>query len=119
MADIRHTIGPRRQALLREASPTAVEQSSVIFEVASHMHFHLEQLKADSEITEAIVNACQQHLGIAISVVFRSADVPAVVDTDDTERAPDKDDLQTAEDDEAVDPVNVVVDMFDGQIVDE
>jgi DNA polymerase-3 subunit gamma/tau len=119
MADIRHTIGPRRQALLREASPTAVEQSSVIFEVASHMHFHLEQLKADSEITEAIVNACQQHLGIAISVVFRSADAPAVVDTDDTERAPDKDDLQTAEDDEAVDPVNVVVDMFDGQIVDE
>jgi DNA polymerase-3 subunit gamma/tau len=118
MADIRHAIGPRRQALLREASPTAVEQSSVIFEVASHMHFHLEQLKADTEITEAIVTACQQHLGTTVGVVFRSADAPTPTQ-EDTERAPDKDDLQSAEDDAAVDPVNVVMDIFDGQIVDE
>jgi DNA polymerase III subunit gamma/tau len=119
MADIRNTIGPRRQALLREASPTAIDQSSVIFEVASHMHFHLEQLKNDTEITEAIVTACQAHLGVAISVVFRSADAPPVVSTEDTETAPDKDDLRSADDDEAIDPVNVVVNMFDGQIVDE
>ncbi len=119
MADIRHVIGPRRQALLREATPTAVEGQSVIFEVASHMHFHLEQLKADKEVTSAIVTACQEHLGTQVGVVFRSADAPPLSAAEDTERAPDKDDLRSADDEEAIDPVNVVVNVFDGQIVEE
>lgn len=119
MADIRHTIGPRRQALLREASPSDVEHSRVVFEVASHMHFHLEQLKNDSEIATAIVTATREHIGSEITVVFRSADAAATQVEDDTERAPDKDELRSADDDEAIDPVDVVVDILDGQIVDE
>ncbi len=119
MADIRHTIGPRRQALLREASPSDVERSQVVFEVASHMHFHLEQLKSDTEITTAIVAATREHIGSEITVVFRSADAASTQDEEDTERAPDKDELRSADDDEAIDPVDVVVDILDGQIVDE
>jgi DNA polymerase-3 subunit gamma/tau len=119
MADIRHEIGPRRQALLREAAPTSIDGSVVMFEVAEHMHFHLEQLKADAEVTPAIVRACAQHLGRTIGVAFSSAAAPAAVVAEEDNRAPDKDELLSADDDEAVDPVNVVMEILDGQIVEE
>ena len=119
MADIRHEIGPRRQALLREAAPTSIDGAVVMFEVAEHMHFHLEQLKADAEVTPAIVRACNQHLGRTIGVAFRSADAPTEVEPHEDDRAPDKDDLLSADDDEAVDPVDVVMEILDGQIVEE
>ncbi|KAA3640722.1 MAG: hypothetical protein DWP92_02480, partial [Armatimonadetes bacterium] len=117
MAEIRETVGPRRQALLREASPRDLQGSTVMFEVASHMHFHLEQLKADNGIAAAIADATDQRLGSRLSVSFRSADAPAEV-TPELELVPDKDDLVNADDDDAVDPVAVVADIFDGQIIE-
>jgi len=118
MAEIRETVGPRRQALLREASPRDLQGSTVVFEVASHMHFHLEQLKADSGIADAIADATDQRLGSRLSVSFRSADAPAPEMNPDLEPVPNKDDLLDADDDEAVDPVAVVADIFDGQIIE-
>lgn len=118
MAEIRATVGPRRQALLREASPRELQGSTVVFEVASHMHFHLEQLKADSEIADAIAHAAQQRLGSQLTVAFRSAATPAPAVEEEPERVPDKDDLLDADDDDAVDPVAVVADIFDGQIIE-
>jgi len=121
MADIRQTVGPRRQALLREASPRVMQGSTVIFEVASHMHFHLEQLKTDDGIAEAIGSSAMEHLGSTVDVAFRSADAPTLVAAEDEEPdvVPDKDDLVSAEDDPTVDPVAVVADIFDGQIIGE
>ncbi len=118
MAEIRETVGPRRQALLREASPRDLQGSTVVFEVASHMHFHLEQLKADSGIADAIADATDQRLGSRLSVSFRSADAPAPEPDPELDLVPDKDDLLDADDDEAVDPVAVVANIFDGQIIE-
>jgi hypothetical protein len=117
MAEIRQDVGPRRQALLREASPHSVEGGVVIFEVAAHMHFHLEQLKTDTDIAKAIGSAATNHLGSSVKVVFRSADAPLVVAAAEPERAPDKDDLLEASPD-AVDPVAVVVDILDGKVIE-
>ena len=117
MAEIRQDVGPRRQALLREATPRRIDGGVVVFEVATHMHFHLEQLKSDAEIADAIGSAAGKHLGAQVNVVFRSADAPQVVLEAEPERAPDKDDLLEA-DDAAVDPVALVVDILDGKVVE-
>ncbi|MEN8240182.1 MAG: DNA polymerase III subunit gamma/tau, partial [Actinomycetota bacterium] len=74
MATIRQDVGPRRHALLREARPVAVDNGTVYFEVAAHMHFHLEQLKADTGIEQAIVSAGSDQLDQPVRVAFRSAD---------------------------------------------
>jgi DNA polymerase-3 subunit gamma/tau len=119
MADIRQTVGPRRQALLREARPKAMQGSTVVFEVAAHMHFHLEQLKADKGIAEAVNTAAQEHLGTSLGVTFRSAEAVEIEPDREDEEVPDKDDLLSADGEEAVDPVAVVADILDGQIVGE
>ncbi|MCL1588478.1 MAG: DNA polymerase III subunit gamma/tau [Actinomycetia bacterium] len=117
MATIRQDVGPRRHALLREARPVAVDNGIVQFEVAAHMHFHLEQLKADTGIEQAIVTAGMDHLGRPIRVAFRSADSTEEHRTEQVERAPDKDTLVAAEDDSAPDPAAVVLDILGGEIV--
>lgn len=119
MAEVRQTVGPRRQALLREAFPRSMSGSTVMFEVAAHMHFHLEQLKADEGIADAIGDATMEHLGSRIGVSFRSADAPTAVVETELERVPDKDDLMSADDDDAIDPVAVVADILNGQIIGE
>ena len=119
MAEIRQTVRPRRQALLREAFPRSMSGSTVMFEVAAHMHFHLEQLKADEGIAEAIGDATREHLGSRIGVAFRSADAPTPVAETEPERVPDKDELMSADDEDAIDPVAVVADILNGQIIGE
>lgn len=116
MGEIRQDVGPRRQALLREATPRAVDGDVVAFEVPAHMHFHLEQLKSDTEIADAIGNAAATHLGAPVKVVFRSADAIQTIEPE-PERAPDKDDLLEATD-EGVDPVALVVDILDGKVIE-
>ncbi len=117
VAQIRQDVGPRRHALLKEASPTAVENGTVVFEVAPHMHFHLEQLKSDVGITEAITSAARDQLGSSVAVTFRSADAEAVTAAHHEERAPDKDDLVEATDDSSSDAVSNVLDVLGGEIV--
>jgi len=117
MATIRQDVGPRRHALLREAKPVSVDGGVVYFEVAAHMHFHLEQLKADAGIEQAIVSAGLDQLGQPVRVAFRSADATATSTPEPDERAPDKDELVAADDDEAPDPTAVVLDILGGEIV--
>ena len=81
------------------------------------MHFHLEQLKADTGIEQAIVTAGMDHLGQPIRVAFRAADSTEEHKTEQVERAPDKDTLVAAEDDSAPDPAAVVLDILGGEIV--
>ena len=117
MATIRQDVGPRRHALLREARPASVDNGVVYFEVAAHMHFHLEQLKADTGIEQAIVSAGLDQLGQPVRVAFRSADSTDAAPTEPIERTPDKDDLATQDHDSAPDPTAVVLDILGGEIV--
>jgi DNA polymerase-3 subunit gamma/tau len=117
MATIRQDVGPRRHALLREARPASVDNGTVYFEVAAHMHFHLEQLKADTGIEQAIVSAGLEQLGQTVRVVFRSTDSSTLPTTEPVETVPDKDDLVAPEDDKAPDPTAVVLDILGGEIV--
>jgi hypothetical protein len=117
MATIRQDVGPRRHALLREANPAAFDDGIVYFEVAAHMHFHLEQLKADSGIEQAIVAAGLEQLGQPVRVTFRSADAPMTTPPEPVETVPDKDDLVASEDNDAPDAAAVVLDILGGEIV--
>ena len=120
VATIRTDVGPRRHALLREATPSSVERGTVVFEVAAHMHFHLEQLKADAELTDAICSVATEQLGQPVAIVYRSADSSATPEVAaEPARAPDKEDLIEAGSDDAVDPANTVLDMLGGEIVQE
>jgi DNA polymerase-3 subunit gamma/tau len=119
MATIRQDVGPRRHALLREARPVAIDNGVVQFEVAAHMHFHLEQLKADTGIEQAIVTAGMDNLGQPIRVAFRAADTTEESQTEHIERAPDKDALVAVEGDSAPDPAALVLDILGGEIVDD
>ncbi|MGI9528873.1 MAG: hypothetical protein ACR2NG_04115, partial [Acidimicrobiia bacterium] len=120
VATIRTDVGPRRHALLREATPSYVERGTVVFEVAAHMHFHLEQLKADSELSDAICTVATEQLGQPVAITYRSADSSAAPEVAaEPERAPDKEDLVEAGSDDAVDPASTVLDMLGGEIVQE
>ncbi len=116
-AEIRADLGPRRHALLKEARPATVENGMVVFEIASHMHFHLEQLKADTEIARAIASAGAEHLGMAVDVAFRPAGESPKSAGSVEERAPDKDDLMEAPNGGADDPEKAVLDILGGEIV--
>jgi len=117
VAQIRQDVGPRRHALLKEASPVGIESGIVVFEVASHMHFHLEQLKADEGIATAISEAAEAQLGQPVSVSFRSSDSPAVTDHTEVEVVPDKDDLIESPSKGDSEVIDNVLDVLGGEIV--
>ncbi len=118
VAAVRSDLGPRRYALLKEATPVDATDGTVVFEVPAHMHFHLEQLKADTGIADAIAAAGGERLGGAIRVTFRSAGAPAPVPAERADRAPDKDELVEAIEDET-DPAATVLDILGGEIVSD
>jgi DNA polymerase-3 subunit gamma/tau len=117
VAQIRQDVGPRRHALLKEASPAGIENGIVVFEVASHMHFHLEQLKADDGIAAAISAAGVDHLGQPMSVAFRSSDAPERTEQPETEVVPDKDDLAESHAGGEPNVIDNVLDVLGGEIV--
>jgi len=117
VASIRNDVGPRRHALLREAVPVAVDRGTVTFEVASHMHFHLEQLKADEGLSLAIRNAASDQLGKPVTVAYRSADVGTV--EAEPQRAPDKENLTEAHDDDQADPMDTMIELLGGEVVQD
>lgn len=120
LASIKSDVGPRRQALLREAAPVDVTKGMVTFEVAAHMHFHLEQLKADSELTQAIEAAAGGQLGQIVSVKFRSADAPLIsTDDEEDEEIPEKDDLEEASDQKGPDPEQTLEDLLGTTVVSD
>ena len=119
VAAIRPDVGPRRHALLREAAPAAVDGNTVVFEVAEHMHFHLEQLKADAKLSDAIAAAASEQLGTTVEVRYQAADAADAAGEAEPARAPDKDDLAVADDTQGggVDPTDTVLDILGGEVV--
>ena len=123
IARVREEAGPRRHALFRETSPAAVEDGALVLEVPGHLPFHLAQLREDDRLTGIIASVLGDLVGAPLGVAYRSgdADQPGLFETptDDTpERAPDKDDLEEAGAG-AVDPTEVLADVFDAEVVDE
>jgi len=123
VARIRDHAGPRRHALLKEAVPAAVDGRTVTFSIPAHLPFHLEQLRADSEVHQIVAATAAEVIGGPVEVRFEAADgddggkVPAA--PPEPPRAPDKDDLLDAGDDGVEDPASIVVDMLGGEVVSE
>ncbi len=117
-ARMRDLAGPSRHALLLEASPKAVEGSKVVFELPSHLPFHLERLKADAELHSLLGQASAEFVGSSVEIEFRAQDAAAApAPTPEPTRAPEKTDL-VEEDDGAIDPTALVVDMLDGEVLE-
>lgn len=118
-AKMRDLAGPSRHALLKEVQPVEVQDGTVIFELPSHLPFHLEQLRADSELHRLLRDASSGFIGGEIGVSFRAHAAPSAVSPPaEPERAPDKDDL--LDDDEGgIDPTELVVDILGGEVIDE
>jgi DNA polymerase-3 subunit gamma/tau len=118
-ARMRDISGPSKHALLKEAQPVEVNGGTVSFELPHHLPFHLEQLRADSSLHQMLQQAASEFLGGSITVEFRGAEgvTPPPVPTEPT-RAPDKDDL-VEEDEGAIDPTDLVVDILGGEVIQE
>ena len=121
VAQIREKSGPRRHALLKEAVPVAVADSTVTLEIPSRLPFHLEQLSADKEFQATLTDVAAGLLGGVIGVSFRLGDEEsdAAAMPEPSPRAPDKDDLVEATDGAGSDPTELVVDILGGEIVAE
>ena len=118
---MRDLAGPSRHALLLEATPVSIADGCVVFELPAHLPFHLERLKVDSELHQLLAQASAEAVGGLVDVEFRAkgeAEESAAAATDtEPERAPEKQDL--ADDDEgAIDPTSLVVDMLDGEVIE-
>ncbi|MCP4967581.1 MAG: hypothetical protein GY926_20400, partial [bacterium] len=117
-ARIRDLAGPSQHALLLEARPAAVNGSTVVFELPSHLPFHLERLSADTQLHGLLGQAAAEFVGVTTTAEFRADGAGASPKpTPEPTRAPDKDTL-VEEDDAAIDPTSLVVDMLDGEIID-
>lgn len=117
-ARMRDLAGPSRHALLKEVQPVRVEGQTVVFELPAHLPFHLQQLRADTELHQMLQQAAVEFVGGLVDVDFRAHSADAVVHpAAEPARAPDKDDLEV--DDGATDPTDLVVDILGGEIVDE
>ncbi len=113
---IRNVAGPRRHAFLKEAAPAAIEDGAAILAVPGHLHFHLEQLRADDELAVALTAVAADLLGGPVRFVFRAVDGPDL--PPEPTRAPEAD--QLVEDaGESQDPTGLVVDLLGGEIVSE
>ena len=119
VAKVRDELGPRRHALLKEATPVAAEEGTVTLHLPSHLPFHLEQLQADDQLRQAVASLAATSLGGIIDLQYASATgdegapEPAA-----PERAPDKESMLEEGNDET-DPAALIVDMLGGEIVSE
>ncbi len=116
---VRDHTGPRRNALLREAQPAAVEGATVVLTVAEHLAFHLEQLEADEELRQVVEREASELLGGAVRVEYRAApDGQGSLLDDDTETIPADHELVDAGAG-GVDPEALVVDLLGGEVVED
>ena len=119
-ARMRDLAGPSRHALLKEVRPVSIDNGTAVFELPAHLPFHLQQLRADSELHELLGRAAAEFVGGTIRMEFRAqSETPQAEEAGpELVRAPDKDDL-AEEDEGAIDPTDLVVDMLGGEVVDE
>jgi len=119
VARVRTDVGPRRHALLKEATPTAVAGGVVTFEVPDHLHFHLEQLRSDDELQRIVTDLAAELCGAAVRLQFTAGNGGEAAPEPEPQRAPDKDRMEDAANDDADDPTRLVTDLLGGEIVSE
>jgi len=115
---VRSEIGPRRHAFVKEATPVEVTGSTVVFEVPAHLHFHLEQLRADEELQARMVEIAAELLGGTIEVAFRPGTDEEPSRAETTPRVPDPETLVAA-DDGAERPEDLVADILGAEVVSD
>ncbi len=123
-ARMRDLAGPSKHALLLEVRPKSVAGGTVVFELPAHLPFHLERLKADAPLHELLAQTGAEFVGVRLAVEFQAeggSTSPSQQSQpeQDPERAPEKDDMTEDGDAGSTDPMSLVVDMLDGEIVDE
>ena len=74
VARVRDETGPRRHALLKEAEPISVKGATVTLTVPGHLPFHLEQLRQDEDLMQAVTSIAAELLGGAISIEYAQGD---------------------------------------------
>ncbi len=119
VARVRDDAGPRRHALLKEARPADVRNETVVLAVPANLHFHLEQLKADTELNGLVAAIAADVLGGAVALVFEAAGGDGAVEAPldpDPGKTPDPSEL-LEEGDDATDPTALVVDILGGEVV--
>jgi hypothetical protein len=114
---MRELAGPSRHALLKEVRPVSVAGGTAVFELPAHLPFHLQQLRADSELHELLRRAAAEFVGATLNMEFR-AQSEATAAAVEPARAPSKDEL-LEDDGGAIDPTDLVVDMLGGEVVDD
>ena len=122
VAGVRDDLGPRRQALFREASPGRVEGSKVTLILPNHLSFHLEQLQGDEMVRQVVEARAAELLGGSIQVQFRSGTLggadPAVAEPDGGDRPVSKHQLLEAPA-ATTDPDSLVEGLLGGQVIEE
>jgi DNA polymerase-3 subunit gamma/tau len=123
-ARMRDLAGPSKHALLLEVRPRSVAGGTVTFELPAHLPFHLERLKADSALHELLAQTGAEFIGVRLAVEFQAEGGSAAPSQQpraeqEPERAPEKDDMASDGDAGRTDPMSLVVDMLDGEVIDE
>lgn len=122
-ARMRDLAGPSKHALLLEASPVSVAGGTVTFELPAHLPFHLERLRADTAFHQLLAQASAEFVGAVVQVEFQAEGNGGMADPQqqadpESGRAPEMDQLDQDEEG-AIDPASLIVDMLDGEIVDD
>ncbi len=119
-ARMRDLAGPSRHALLKEARPVGIEDGTAVFELPAHLPFHLQQLRADTELHELLGRAAAEFVGGTLEMDFRAQSDPLAAgeSVSDVTQVPDEDEL-IEQDEGAIDPTELVVDILGGEVVDD
>lgn len=118
VAGVRDTLGSRRYALFREASPGAVEGSMLVMHLPEHRTFHLQQLKSDGSVAAQVAAKASELLGAHVTVEFRAFGDPQSAEVTELPLIPDKDDLAEAPA-EGTDPTSLMTEFLGAEVVEE
>ncbi len=118
VAGVRDVLGSRRYALFREASPGAVEGSTLVMHLPGHRNFHLQQLQTDGAVAAIVATKASELLGAAVTVEFRAAEESAPGESEAIPEIPDKDDLDEAPA-SGTDPTSLLAEFLGGEVVEE
>ena len=122
---VREAVGPRRYALLKEATPGTAERNKLVLHLPAHLTFHLESLQEDSALREVVEMAASDLLGGRVRVSYDTVpggDDPPRESPDPAPetppRAPAPGDL-VGEAEGGIDPTKLVEDLLDGEVVED
>ncbi|MGI9648486.1 MAG: DNA polymerase III subunit gamma/tau [Acidimicrobiia bacterium] len=120
---VREAVGPRRYALLKEATPGRAESDKLVLHVPPHLTFHLESLQEDAALREVVEMAASDLLGGRVHVSYQpgpdggGAAVVQQAIPETPARAPAPGEL-VDESAGGIDPTKLVEDILGGEVVD-